>query len=46
MADSKYLTAPVPSKKTPAGIPYILVNEAAERFAFYGMLFVLKFFQI
>jgi POT family proton-dependent oligopeptide transporter len=36
MAKSKYLTAPIPSTKTPAGIPYILINEMAERFAFYG----------
>ena len=28
----------------PAGIPYILTNEAAERFAFYGMRCILVFF--
>ncbi len=39
MAKSKYLTAPLPSEKMPAGIPYILTNEAAERFSFYGMSF-------
>jgi len=44
MAKSKYLTAPIPSKKTPAGIPYILTNEAAERFAFYGMSGILVVF--
>lgn len=44
MTESKYLTAPVPSKKTPAGIPYILVNEAAERFSFYGSRCILVFF--
>jgi len=44
MAKSKYLTAPVPSRKTPAGIPYILTNEAAERFAFYGMTSILVIF--
>ncbi len=44
MAKSKYLTAPIPSKKTPAGIPYILTNEAAERFAFYGMTGILVMF--
>ncbi|MHC4570448.1 MAG: POT family MFS transporter [Planctomycetota bacterium] len=44
MAKSKYLTAPLPSKKTPAGIPYILTNEAAERFAFYGMTSILVIF--
>ncbi len=44
MADSKYLTAPIPSKKTPAGIRYILANETAERFAYYGILFILVTF--
>lgn len=44
MAKSKYLTAPIPSKKMPVGIPYILTNEAAERFAFYGMRCILVFF--
>lgn len=37
MSHTKYLTAPVPSEKMPAGIPYIIGNEAAERFSFYGM---------
>lgn len=44
MTKSKYLTAPVPSKTMPAGIPYILANEAAERFAFYGSRCILVFF--
>jgi len=44
MAKSKYLTAPIPSEKMPAGIPYILTNEAAERFAFYGMSAILVMF--
>ncbi|MHC4630724.1 MAG: POT family MFS transporter [Planctomycetota bacterium] len=44
MAKSKYLTAPIPSEKMPAGIPYILTNEASERFAFYGMRCILVFF--
>jgi len=44
MAKTKYLTAPIPSKKMPAGIPYILANEAAERFAFYGMSSILVIF--
>ena len=44
MAKSKYLTAPLPSKKMPAGIPYILTNEAAERFSFYGTRCILVFF--
>jgi len=44
MTESKYLTAPLPSKKMPAGIPYILGNEAAERFSFYGMTSILIIF--
>jgi len=44
MAKTEYLTSPLLSKKTPAGIPYILTNEAAERFAFYGMRCILVFF--
>jgi len=44
MAKNKYLTAPLPSKKMPAGIPYILTNEAAERFSFYGNRCILVFF--
>ena len=44
MGKTKYLTAPVPSDKTPAGIPYILTNEACERFAFYGMSSILVVF--
>ena len=44
MAENKYLTAPVPSKKMPSGMPYILGNEAMERFAFYGMSSILVVF--
>jgi len=44
MTESKYLTAPLPSKKMPAGIPYILTTEATERFAFYGMSSILVVF--
>ena len=33
----KYLSAPVTSTTMPKGIPYIIGNEAAERFSFYGM---------
>lgn len=41
---STYLTAPVPTKKMPGGIPYIIGNEAAERFSFYGMKGILVVF--
>ena len=41
---SKYLSAPVPSKTWPRGIPYIIGNEAAERFSFYGMKGILVVF--
>ena len=29
------------SKSLPSGIPYIIANEAAERFSFYGMKSIL-----
>ncbi len=40
----KYLTAPLPSTQMPRGIPYIVGNEAAERFSFYGMKAILSIF--
>jgi POT family proton-dependent oligopeptide transporter len=44
MTKSKYLAAPIPSKKMPAGMPVILTTEASERFAFYGMSSILVVF--
>ena len=44
MADAPYLTAPVKSKGMPKGIPYIIGNEAAERYSFYGMKAILVIF--
>jgi len=44
MAKREYLTAPLPSEKMPKGVPYILTNEAAERFSFYGMTSILIIF--
>lgn len=40
----QHLTAPVPTEDLPKGIPYIIGNEAAERFSFYGMKAILVVF--
>lgn len=39
-----YHTTPPDTDKMPAGIPYIIGNEAAERFSFYGMRTILTIF--
>jgi POT family proton-dependent oligopeptide transporter len=44
MPESKYLTAPIKTDKMPPGVPYIVGNEAAERFSYYGMNGILVFF--
>ena len=44
MAASPLLTAPIKTDKMPPGIPYIIGNEAAERFSFYGMRAILVVF--
>lgn len=44
MAHTKYLTAPIKTDKMPPGVPYIVGNEAAERFSYYGMNSILVFF--
>lgn len=44
MAQSKYLTAPIKTDKMPPGVPYIVGNEAAERFSYYGMNGILVIF--
>ncbi len=44
MASSRYRTAPEVSQEMPQGIPYIIGNEAAERFSYYGMRTVLVIF--
>lgn len=44
MARRERLTAPLPTTKTPPGVPYILTNEATERFAFYGATSILTVF--
>src|SRR5690242_1085121 len=44
MAKAEYLTAPLKTDKTPPGVPYIVGNEAAERFSYYGMNGILVIF--
>src|SRR5437016_1072807 len=44
MAKSEYLTAPLKTRKMPAGVPFIVGNEAAERFSYYGMNSILVVF--
>jgi len=41
---SKYRTSPPATEEVPKGIPYIIGNEAAERFSFYGMRAILVIF--
>src|SRR5438477_11578905 len=44
MGEPEYLTAPLKTDKMPPGVPYIIGNEAAERFSFYGMNSILIVF--
>jgi POT family proton-dependent oligopeptide transporter len=41
---AKYQTAPLARAGMPAGIPFIVANEAAERFSYYGMRAILVVF--
>ena len=41
---NRYRTTPLAESRTPKGIPYIIGNEAAERFSFYGMRAILVVF--
>src|SRR5438105_568609 len=41
---SNYLTAPIKSTTMPPGVPYIVGNEAAERFSYYGLNSILVIF--
>jgi POT family proton-dependent oligopeptide transporter len=41
MPSQPYLTAPIKTEKMPPGVPYIVGNEAAERFSFYGLRAIL-----
>jgi len=44
MSPSDYRTAPLASKALPPGIAFIIGNEAAERFSYYGMRAILVVF--
>ncbi len=44
MAKFKYATAPPNIATMPPGVPYIIGNEAAERFSYYGMKSILTVF--
>jgi len=41
---SRYRTAPLASTELPSGIPFIVGNELAERFSYYGMRAILVVF--
>jgi proton-dependent oligopeptide transporter, POT family len=44
MAKAAYLTAPLKTDKMPPGVGYIVSNEAAERFSYYGLNSILVVF--
>jgi proton-dependent oligopeptide transporter, POT family len=44
MADSHYRSTPEEITGMPSGVPYIIGNELAERFSFYGMKAILTVF--
>ncbi len=44
MAKHKYLTSPPNITRMPPGVPFIIGNEAAERFSYYGMKSILTVF--
>src|SRR5688572_12126534 len=44
MAQAQYRTTPLDTQGMPPGIAYIVGNEAAERFSFYGMKAILAIF--
>jgi len=44
MAKPEYLTAPLKTDRMPPGVPFIVGNEAAERFSYYGMNSILVIF--
>ena len=44
MPVTSYRTTPAPSTRMPEAIPYIIANDIAERFSFYGMRAILVVF--
>ena len=44
MPRQPYLTAPIKTDKMPPGVPYIVGNEAAERFSYYGLRAILMIY--
>jgi len=44
MAKHQYATSPPNTPRMPPGVPYIIGNEAAERFSYYGMKSILTVF--
>ncbi|MDB6018869.1 MAG: proton-dependent oligopeptide transporter family [Pedosphaera sp.] len=44
LVESKYASVPVKTAAMPPGVPYIVANEAAERFSYYGMRSILVVF--
>jgi len=44
MPKQEYLTAPLKTDRMPPGVPFIVGNEAAERFSYYGMNSILVVF--
>ena len=44
MADTASQTAPAKPERMPRGVPFIIGNEAAERFSYYGMLSILTLY--
>lgn len=44
MATPDYPTKPIETTRMPPGVPYIIGNEAAERFSYYGMRTILVVF--
>ena len=44
MSQPAFATHPFPLKTMPPGIPFIILNEAAERFSYYGMRAILMIF--